>query len=311
LTVYGEPTSPAVKHGLAREAACFREFAKRIEPALEAVRIPFEGTTLPGWLCRAPGATGPTRTLIATNGYDSTAPEMYCAFAAAANRRGWHCLLFDGPGQGEMLIERDVKMRPDWENVVRPVVDWAIARPEIDPAKIALAGWSLGGYLALRAAGGEPRLAACVADPGLSGLKQGMEQSFASLPPEVIADPLAADPAVFEPFEHAIDSLPAMRWSFVQRAFWVHGVSSLAEYAAISRDYDARPTLASIRCPVFVAFEESDSRAATSQEVYDALRCPKVLARFLDSEGAGDHTAIRARSLFHQRMFDWLDEVVP
>jgi len=32
--------------------------------------------------------------------------------------------------------------------------------------------------------------------------------------------------------------------------------------------------------------------------------------RFLTAEGAGDHTAIMARSLFHQRVFDWLDEVM-
>ena len=33
--------------------------------------------------------------------------------------------------------------------------------------RIALYGLSLGGYLALRAASSEPRLAACIADPGL------------------------------------------------------------------------------------------------------------------------------------------------
>jgi pimeloyl-ACP methyl ester carboxylesterase len=311
LTLYGAPVSAALKHAAARETECFREAASRMQPRLEEVRIPFEGTTLAGWFCPAPGATGRTRTLIATNGYDSTGPEMYFAFAVAANRRGWHCLLFDGPGQGRTFLEQGLVMRPDWENVVRPVVDWTIARPDVDAARIALTGWSFGGYLSLRAAGGEPRLAACVADPGLTGLRQPMEQTFASLPANVLADPLAADPAFFAPFEKAIEASPAMRWSFVQRAFWVHGVSSLAEYAAIARDYDTRATLASIRCPVFVAWEENDTRAATAQDVYDALRGPKVLARFLASEGAGDHTAIRARTLFHQRMFDWLDEVVP
>ena len=57
-------------------------------------------------------------------------------------------------------------LRPDWETVIKAVVDFALAIPEVDPQKIVLSGWSLGGYLAPRAASGEPRLAACVADPG-------------------------------------------------------------------------------------------------------------------------------------------------
>jgi hypothetical protein len=43
--------------------------------------------------------------------------------------------------------------------------DYALTRPESDPAKIALAGWSFGGFLAPRAASFEHRIAALVADP--------------------------------------------------------------------------------------------------------------------------------------------------
>jgi dipeptidyl aminopeptidase/acylaminoacyl peptidase len=56
--------------------------------------------------------------------------------------------------------------RPDWEAVIGPVVDFALTRPEVDPDRIALMGISLGGYLAPRAASAEPRIAACIADPG-------------------------------------------------------------------------------------------------------------------------------------------------
>src|SRR5206468_4251681 len=57
-------------------------------------------------------------------------------------------------------------MRPDWETVATAVVDFALARPDVDPAKLVLAGWSFGGFLAPRAAGDEHRIAALVADPG-------------------------------------------------------------------------------------------------------------------------------------------------
>ena len=43
-------------------------------------------------------------------------------------------------------------LRPDWENVITPVVDYLLTRPDTDPARIVLNGLSLGGYLAPRAA---------------------------------------------------------------------------------------------------------------------------------------------------------------
>jgi hypothetical protein len=43
---------------------------------------------------------------------------MYFASAVAASRGGYHSLLFDGPGQGAMLYEMNIPLRPDWEAVV-------------------------------------------------------------------------------------------------------------------------------------------------------------------------------------------------
>jgi pimeloyl-ACP methyl ester carboxylesterase len=310
LMLYGAPPAAELVRAFERESATFREFASRADPPLEPVEIPYEGTTLPGYFCRSGHVQGRGRTLIATNGYDSTVHEMYFAFAEAANRRGYHCLLFDGPGQGRALIKQELRMRPDWENVVRPVVDYALTRPEVDPARLALAGWSFGGYLALRGAGGEPRLGACIADPGFTGLWEPMKRMFASLPAEALLNPRAADPALFAPYMARINATPAMRWKVVQRAFWVHGIGSLTDYLAIAREFDDREAVRTIRCPVFLAREENDETAMSASEVYDALTVPKTLVHFLAAEGAGDHCAMMARSLFHQRMFDWLDDVL-
>lgn len=310
VPLFGAPPAPALVHAFERESATFAAFAERANPPLEALEIPYEGTTLPGYFCRAPHVRGRGRTLIVTNGYDSTVHELYFAFAVAANRRGYHCLLFDGPGQGRALIKQGLPMRPDWERVVRAVVDSATTRSEIDPARLALAGWSFGGYLALRAAGGEPRLAACVADPGFMELLGPMTKMLAGLPAEALEHPRHADPALFAPYMARIEATPALRWKIVQRAFWVHGIDSLAEYLEIARLYSNRQAVRSIRCPVFVAWEEDDALAASAEEVYDALEGPKTLARFLAAEGVGDHCAMLGRSLFHQRMFDWLDGVL-
>jgi alpha-beta hydrolase superfamily lysophospholipase len=64
--------------------------------------------------------------------------------AVPALRRGYHCLVFDGPGQGAVLFEQGVPIRADWEAVIRAVVDAVVEREEIDAERVALTGWSLG-----------------------------------------------------------------------------------------------------------------------------------------------------------------------
>ncbi|WP_247895541.1 S9 family peptidase [Azospirillum sp. TSH58] len=129
---------------------------------------------LPGRFIPAEGFETRVRPLIVfTNGYDATITDLYFASAVAASRRGYHCLLFDGPGQGAMLYEHNVPLRPDWETVIGAVVDFAETLPLVDAARIALSGWSLGGHLAPRGASGEPRIAALIADPGTWSIADG------------------------------------------------------------------------------------------------------------------------------------------
>jgi pimeloyl-ACP methyl ester carboxylesterase len=307
---FGAPVAPEVRNGFARESATFRAFAERMNPSIEPVEIPYEGTTLPGYFCRALGVSGRARTLVVTNGYDSTLHELYFAFAVAANRRGYHCLIFDGPGQGRVLIEQNIPMRHDWENVVRPVLNYLLARPEVDPGRVVIAGWSLGGYLALRGTVGENRLAACAADPGLSSLLGPMRKMLSQFPPDVLANPLKADPNIFAPFMAKIESSFEQRWKVVQRAFWVHGVRSLPEYLDAARRFTIENSLQAIRCPVFLGWAEEDQLSVTAPELQQSIPARKSLVRFLTAEGAGDHCELSGRSLLHQRMFDWLDEIL-
>jgi len=126
----------------------------------------------------------------------------------------------------------------------------------------------------------------------------------------VLADPLKADPNIFAPFMAKIESSFEQRWKVVQRAFWVHGVLSLPEYLDAARQFTIEDSVQTIRCPVFIGWAEEDSLSVTAPELEQALSSPKTLVRFFASEGAGDHCELKGRSLFHQRMFDWLDEIL-
>jgi dienelactone hydrolase len=71
--------------------------------------------------------------------------------------------MVDCPGSGEALRFLDLKSRVETEDWATACVDYLLTRADVEPAKIGLVGWSLGGYYAPRAAAFEKRLALCVA----------------------------------------------------------------------------------------------------------------------------------------------------
>ena len=132
-----------------------------------SIKIPFEGTTLPGYLCLVDNSGEKRPLLIVHSGFDGTAEELYFEVAYFAIRRGYNVLLFEGPGQGGVIRIQKLPFRPNWETVVTPVVDYAIGRKEVDAKRIALMGISFGGYLAPRASAFEKRIQACIANGGV------------------------------------------------------------------------------------------------------------------------------------------------
>jgi pimeloyl-ACP methyl ester carboxylesterase len=115
-------------------------------------------------------------------------------------------------------------------------------------------------------------------------------------------------PADLEAFEAQVRSNPTLQWIF-RRALWVHGVDSLPDYFRIAGDYSLRGRAERIRCPTLVAWAEGDPIARFAEQLHAALQCPRTLVRFTTAEGAGGHCEETARSLFHQRAYDWLDGV--
>jgi alpha-beta hydrolase superfamily lysophospholipase len=239
---------------------------------------------------------------------------MYFAHVPAALERGYDVLLFDGPGQGRNLIRDGLRMRPDWENVVRPVIDWAVERPDVDTTRVVLAGWSFGGFLAPRAAAFEPRLAALVADPGQWDPGEGMLARLPLSDEQKASFPDGVDPAALAPMEEYLrspDADPLMRWRLIQRGLWVHGVPTFFDYAKEMTRYELSSVAGRITCPSLITQAEGDPIAAGAPRLLEAIGAErKTLVRFTAAEGAGGHCEGTARRLYHQRVFDWLDETL-
>jgi alpha-beta hydrolase superfamily lysophospholipase len=308
--LFGAPPDARLLQAFGNQRATFDKAAALLEPAGEALEIEFEGARLPAYLFRADGERRPL--LIALSGYDSTLYESFYAVAAPALRRGYHCLVFDGPGQGAVLSEQGVPIRADWETVVNAVVDTIVEREEIDADRITITGWSLGGYLSLRAASGQPRLAACIADPALFSMAAGAigRLRAAGISDSVIERWPDFDDATLEPVAEAIHGDRAQRWAIEQRGFWVHGVSTFGEYLKATVPFTLEGRLEAISCPTLLCAAEEDPLSRSADQVYEGLRCPKTLLRFMTAEGAGAHCEMGNRSLVDQRVFDWLDDTL-
>jgi dienelactone hydrolase len=148
--------------GRAERVRCYRRAVECFGDPIEPVEIPFEGAVLPGYLHLPdrPGSSEPPPCVIMVNGADSV-KEEYHNWARQFVRRGLAALTVDGPGQGELLGV--LPMRPEaWERPMGACVDALREWGRTDPERIGIWGSSMGGFLALRAAAGEPRLRAAI-----------------------------------------------------------------------------------------------------------------------------------------------------
>ncbi len=312
--LYGAPTDPRLPQTLEHESAALARAVALWDSPVELLEIPFGETSLPGLLALPDASGGPFPTVVHVNGYDSNINEGFVAHAPAALSRGYALLLFDGPGQGRPLIRDGLAMRPDWERVVGPVLDLAVGLPVVDPDRIVLAGWSFGGFLAPRAAAFEAgRIAALWADPGQWDLREAMLPSLPLTEEERRRFP-DVDPAVMDPMEEFLrgpDAPAALRWRLIQRGLWVHGKETLYDYFAEMTRYELSPVAADITCPTLLTMAEGDPIAAGASRLIEAIGSSrKTLIAFGPEDGAAGHCEGEGRRLFHQRCYDWLDEVL-
>ncbi len=311
--IYGKPVDPRLVDCFHQQMEVFNKAMGLCEPPVEALSIRYGDLAMPAYLIRASGsAEDRRRLLIGTNGYDASVTEMYFAFPVAAAARGYHCLFFDGPGQGKPLIDDGATMVPDWENVIAPVVDAALGLDIVDPDRVALLGWSLGGYLAPRAASGESRLAACIADPGQDSIMGTITPIAARLgiPQEKIAALPDADPETLDKLAGAIESNPHGNWGIYKRGFWVNGADDLGTWLKAIAPFTMEGRYENITCPTLVTYADRDPIGQGAPAFYEQLKCEKSLVKFSAAQGAGEHCEILNRSLFNRVAFDWLDSVL-
>ena len=236
---------------------------------------------LSGYLFTPAQASGPLPALLHLGGYDATAEELYASVYPALER-GYAFAAVDGPGQGAVLYEQRIPMRPDWENVVPGMVDALLTHPEVDPERVILVGRSFGGVIAPRGAAAEHRLAAMIVDPGQYDMGAAAATRLGPLA-QRLDDP-TADPV----FQGMLDN-PAMA-AFLAPRMVTNGTPTVRGYFKDMTRYHNRDTAPKITCPTYVTDNETDTvSTGQGQVLYDHLQCHKEFRRFTLAEGADGH----------------------
>ncbi len=205
-------------------------------------------------------------------------------------RRGVATLLLDHPGVGEALRLRDLKLFPETEIPAAAAIDYLEGRGDVDPARIGIAGISLGGYYAPRAAGFEPRLACCIAWGAINDYGKITEDRL----------------------KGTGTKLSVSHWE--EHMNWVFGTRSADEVMAVINRMNLDEALPNIRCPILVVHGEGDRQIPlemAQKTIRDAVNSPRAeLKVFTAADGGVEHCQVDHGALAVEYMTDWAADVL-
>lgn len=257
---------------------CYDEVRRLAPYPIEHVDVPWEGTTVSGYLHLADGP-GPAPLIFFIPGCDMTKEMAPHPLYNYARQRGMHMFVFDGPGQGESNL-RGIRLTVDnYESAASAALSHLLERPEIDPERVGVYSLSFGSYWGARFAATDHRIAA-------AGI------IWAS-----ICDK-------FHLFE---EESPRYKQLFA----FLTGAASEAELDAFRDAMDLTDLLPRIGCPTLFTVGEYDPRSPIDEvyQLVDSVPAPTELWVFEDQH----HNVNMAGSLgsnwlgdHHAMALDWL-----
>src|ERR1700719_2579453 len=141
------PASAGKQRAYAKALEAFLAHAKLMDPPLEVVRIPFEGSEIVGYLRLPKASKVAVPVVIAISGLDSRKEDLSENFGAILPY-GIGFIGIDSPGTGQAPI----KASETAERMFSRVIDYLQTRPDVDKTRIGVDGQSFGAYWATKLA---------------------------------------------------------------------------------------------------------------------------------------------------------------
>ena len=287
-----QPKTPESDAAYARGVQCFRDaVAQIVRPRIEPVEIPYEGTTLPGLFVHAEGELTPTPGMIFFDGLDVTKEIQFFKGVPKLAARGIACLIVDGPGNGETIRFRNLRLHYETERYATAAFNFLAARSEIDERRIGVMALNLGGYYAPRAAAFEPRFACCVAWGAQWDYHAVWKRRFEQMA-------RSATPSLSVPWRHIL---------------WVLGADSQEDALRRLEPFRLDGVVQRIRCPFLFLHGAGDEQIPMEQAraCFDAVGAQhKTFRIFSREEGGYHHCQIDNLSIGIAAMWDWVEEVL-
>jgi alpha-beta hydrolase superfamily lysophospholipase len=266
---------------------CSQQGLRRRHPNIEFVEVPYEGQTLPAYFIKAQGTGQAAPVVVLFDGMDNC-KEMSVLFAGLEfAQRGIHTLAIDGPGQGESLRLRNIHARPDYEVAGTAAYDFVAARADVAAQRVAIMGYSFGGYYAPRIAAFERRYAACVA---LGALHWDLHAWQSKIKEQLKADPKKSAQSNFQ-FQ------------------WILGLSDSDAALERARAFSLAGIAGRITCPFLVTHGENDRvvPVAAAHQLYAEVGSKnKTLKIFKAEETGAEHCQVDNRQLGIDYIADWI-----
>jgi len=304
---YAHHSDPRHRDYWQKSKDAFRLMTYLSEREIEHIEIIFDKSALPGYFIPSGTENGPT--LIAIGGFDSAAEEIYYLIGSEAASYGWNCLIFDGPGQwGALMDNPGLVFCPDYEKPVGAAVDYLVARNDTDVGKIAIIGYSMGGYFSVRGAFDE-RIKACVANPLIvdcGALAKARLKILAKMKNEALADRLLkAAMKIYAPARRAFS-----------HSSWALGIKTAAEWVKAYDKFTLRgfENMLDGKKMLFMFGEDDIADAAAADksiisglpDYIRSLKCEKYIKLFPKPEGASGHCQLGGLPYAHAAVFGWL-----
>ncbi len=267
---------------------CFHKFrALTDRPRIEAVDVPYENSALPAYFIRAENTTEKRPPCIVRfGGFDTQKELQYLRGVSELARRGFSCLLVDGPGMGESIRFRNIYLRHDYEVAGTAALDYLATRQDVDINRVGIVALSLGGYYAPRCAAMDPRYKACIAWGAMWDYHEVWRRRF-------------------ERLKQASLSVPA------DHLLWVFGVKTFDEALKKLEGFRLDGIAQKIQCPFLLTHGTEDEQVsmADAQKLFDAVGSKdKTLRIFTPEEGGAQHCQRDYLTLVSDVMVDWLEE---